>query len=79
MRWAWEAFKQDREDEAREEGRLIGIRESILDILGDLGEIPETLKDSIVSETKIDILKSMMKIANKATSFSDFDEKISKL
>lgn len=37
------------------------------------------LKDIIMSETRIDILRSMMKIAANVASFSDIEEKISKL
>ena len=79
MRWAWEAFKQDREDELREEGKLEARIESVLDILNELGEIPKELEEKIASETRIDILKAMVKTASKATSFFEFEEQISKL
>ena len=79
MRWAWEAFKQDREDEAREEGKIEGKIESVLDILNELGEIPKELEEKITSETKIDVLKTMVKTASKATSVLEFEEQISKL
>lgn len=72
---AWDAIK----DDIREEGRIGEKKEMILDFLSDLGEVPEALKDSIMSETRTDLLKSMVKIASKAASFSDFEEKISKL
>ena len=65
--------------EGRLEGRLEEKKQSILDFLNDLGDIPQVLKDTIMSENRIDILRSMMKIAANATSFSDFEEKISKL
>ena len=79
MRWAWEAFQQDREDEAREEGKIEGKIESVLDILNELGEIPKELEEKITSETKIEVLKTMVKTASKATSVSEFEEQISKL
>ena len=79
MRWAWEAFQQDREDEAREEGKIEGKIESVLDILNELGEIPKELEEKITSETKIDVLKTMVKTASKATSVLEFEEQISKL
>ena len=56
-----------------------GMKESLLEFLNDLGEISQALKDTVMSETRIDILKSMIKMAAKATSISDFEEKISKL
>ena len=79
MRWAWEAFQQDREDEAREEGRIEAKIESVLDILNELGEIPEELEEKITSETRIDVLKAMVKTASKVTSFLEFEEQILKL
>ena len=50
-----------------------------MEFLNDLGEISQALKDTVMSETRIDILKSMIKMAAKATSISDFEEKISTL
>ena len=77
--WAWNAYVQDRTDEAREEGMKEGMKESLLEFLNDLGEISQALRDTVMSETRIDILKSMIKMAAKATSISDFEEKISTL
>ena len=79
MRWAWEAFQQDREDEAREEGILIGKRSVILNILGKWGNISESLEERIQSETEAVKLDAMSMIAAKATSVLEFEEQISKL
>ena len=79
MRWAWEAFQQDREDEAREEGILIGKRSVILNILGKLGSISDSLEKRIQSETEAVKLDAMSMIAAKATSILEFEEQISKL
>ena len=87
MRWAWEAFQQDREDEAREEGKkegreegiLIGKRSVILNLLGKWGNISESLEERIQSETEAVKLDAMSMIAAKATSVLEFEEQISKL
>lgn len=75
MNWAWEAFKQDQEDEIKRESKI----ESILDILNELGDIPKELEERIMAETRIDILKTMVKLASKATSLGEFEENISNL
>ncbi len=54
-------------------------KESVLDLLSEFGEVPEELKHIVMSENRVDALKSMLKIAAKATAFSDFREQISKL
>lgn len=66
-------------DEIRDESILESKRESILDLLCELGEVPEDLTNLIMSEARIDVLKTMIKIAAKVTSFSDFQERISNL
>ena len=78
----WIDIRDEIRDEIREEVRAEGIleskRESVLDLLSELGEIPEEIKNVIMSETRIDVLKTMIKIAAKTTAFSDFKEKILK-
>ena len=65
--------------EGRLEGRLEGKRESILEFLEELGEIPLSLKERIMSETDAATLKSMLKAASSAVSYADFDEKMKSL
>ena len=69
----WEDIRR----EARWEGKLEGKREAIMELLEDLGIIPEELKNRIMSETKEEELKLMFKFASKATSFEDFKDNIS--
>ena len=71
----WEDVRR----EAKLEGKLETKREIIIDFLKELGTIPEEIKSIIVSETKESVLKSMVKIASKVTSFEEFKEKISNL
>lgn len=66
-------------DEVRNESIVESKKESVLDLLSEFGEVPEELKHIVMSENRVDALKSMLKIAAKATAFSDFREQISKL
>ena len=71
--------REEVKDEVREESLLESKRETVLDLLCELGEIPAKLEATILSEARIDVLKIMVKIAAKAITFSEFEEKISKL
>ncbi|MBR5595979.1 MAG: Rpn family recombination-promoting nuclease/putative transposase [Lachnospiraceae bacterium] len=66
-------------NEVRNEIQIENNREFIFEILSELGIIPKEIEDIIKSENRINILKIMVKIAAKTTSFSEFEEKISKL
>ena len=72
---AWDAIR----DDIREEGILIGKRMVILNILGKLGVISDSLEKRIQSETGSEKLDAMSMIAANVTSFSEFEEQISKL
>ena len=76
---AWDAIRDDIREEGREEGILIGKRMVILNILGKLGVISDSLEKRIQSETGSEKLDAMSMIAANATSFSEFEEQISKL
>lgn len=76
---AWDAIRDDIREEGREEGILIGKRMVILNILGKLGVISDSLEKRIQSETGSKKLDAMSMIAANATSFSEFEEQISKL
>jgi len=65
--------------EGRLEGWLEGKREAILEFLEELGEIPLSLKERIMSETDAATLKSMLKAASSAVSYADFEEKVKSL
>ena len=71
--------RKEVKDEVREQSLLESKRETVLDLLCELGEIPENLEAIILSEARMDVLKIMVKIAAKATTFSEFEEKFSKL
>ena len=76
-----EVQKEVREEvqkEVREEVQK-KAREMILDFLNDLGTVPEEIHKAVMSEEKDDVLKAMVKIAARATSFSDFQGKTADL
>lgn len=56
----------------RAEGKMEGKTEDILDFLADLGPVPDTLKDRILSEKDLNILKKWLKAAARADSVDDF-------
>ena len=58
--------------EGREEGRTEGKADSIMDLLAELGEVPEDLKKRILEETDMEILRSWLKKAARAESIEDF-------
>ena len=71
----WDDIRRD----AKTEGQLEGKKEIILTLLEDLGAIPSHIEERIMSEFKSSVLNSMSKAAASATSFSDFEDKISNL
>ena len=75
----WDDIRRDAKLEGKIEGQLEGKKEIILTLLEDLGTIPPHIEERIMSEFNSSVLNSMSKAAATATSFSDFEEKISNL
>ncbi len=85
-------LKKERELEARymtfeellksreEEGRVIGEDEgraaAILEILEDYGTVSEALKEKILAERDIEVLKNWNKLAAKVTTIKEFTERM---
>ena len=63
---------RDERDEAREQGKTEGKAESILEILSDYGPVPEHLREQIMAEGDLDILKRWVKAAAGADSIDQF-------
>ena len=59
----------------REDGKIEGKIEDILDLLGDLGEIPIALKERIKKETNIEVLSKLLRYAAKCKSIDEFIQK----
>lgn len=67
-------FEEMMRDE-RKEGRLEKGREFILELLEDLGEVPEEFRDSLAKETDEAYLKAIHKAAAKSESIKEFQNK----
>lgn len=60
------------------QGIIIGKKESILDILQDLGFLNDGLKDTIELETDLERLRKWVKLAARANSVDEFVVKMNK-
>ena len=68
-----ELLKEEREN-GRIEGKAEGKAESILELLSDLGEVPEELRKKILGEKDLDILKSYLKKASASKTIEEFQK-----
>ena len=64
-------------DLGREEGRTEGKAEAVLELLGDLGEIPNALLERIRKETDLQVLRKWLKAAAGAESIAEFEKLLS--
>ena len=62
--------------QGRAEGRAEGKAESILELLSDLGDIPEDLQKRISVEKDPNVLKSYLKIASASKTIDEFRKRI---
>ena len=82
--WNWDDAMEVEREEAYEDGVEAGknlgdlnrSRQSILDLLEDLGDIPEDIQNRINVEKDTQILRQWHKAAAKAVSFDAFREKM---
>ena len=73
-----ELLKEEREN-GRIEGKAEGKAESILELLSDLGEVPEELRKKILGEKDLDILKSYLKKASASKTIEEFQKLVNQL
>ncbi len=59
-------------EEGEAAGEVIGKAESVLELLEDLGEIPKELRERILSESNLPVLKQWLKAAAKSESLQAF-------
>ncbi|MDY3016215.1 hypothetical protein [Blautia sp.] len=71
----FEEMLREEKQEGRQEGRLEATRENILELLEELGEIPEDLQTKFEDLEDVTKLKVLHKIAAKAESLRAFEEK----
>lgn len=78
-------FKNDEEgikdmcaisEEIRKDGIIDGSQDNILELLGEIGEIPDGLAEKIWRQYDLEILKKWLKIAAKVTSIEEFESQI---
>ena len=65
--------------EGKMEGKTEGKAESVLDLLVDLGEVPEKLQAEIMGQKNPEILKQWIKYAARAETVEAFEQKIRKM
>lgn len=63
----------EREHIARDEGRMEGKVETILDILGELGEVSAALEERIAAQEDCEVLRKWAKLAAKSESVEAFE------
>ena len=54
----------------------MGRAEAVLQLLKDLGEVPETLKTRIQKETDLQMLSRWLNVAARAESIGEFEKKM---
>lgn len=67
-----ELLLQDERRAGREEGRIEDRKESILEILSEIGEVPEGMNKKIMGEQDMILLKAWTKLAAKVESIEQF-------
>lgn len=60
------------DEDIRREGISQGVRESIYELLQDLGEVPEDVKECIEKEKQTEVLNRWLKLAAKSESIDEF-------
>ena len=64
--------------EEKQEGRIEATQEAVLELLEDLGELPNEIRDRIVRLENLEDLKALHKIAARADSLRVFEENMEK-
>lgn len=70
----FEEMLREEKQEGRIEGKIEAKREDILELLEELGEIPEELRDRIGGIEEIEKLKVLHKMAARAASACSFEK-----
>lgn len=60
----------------RKEGKIEDRVESIIELLEDLGSVPEKLKERLEKETDMNTLKKWFKLVAKVESIEQFEAKM---
>ena len=57
-------------------GKIRGKAEDILELLEDLGEIPQELQETVLEQQDLEILKAWHKLAAKVETIGEFESKM---
>ena len=60
----------------KEKGKAEGKAEDIIDLLSELGDVPDDLKENIFAQSDLEILKHWLKLAARAESIGEFQNHI---
>lgn len=77
--FTWERREQLIRKEEFNDGKVVGKAEAILELLEDLGEIPNELREAINSENNEMDLNKILRMAAKANNLEEFNEKFQEL
>ena len=72
----FEVVRKDEYEKGHQEGIIEGKVESILELLEDIGTIPDKVRERIHNEKDIKVLNSWLKLAAKAESIDEFVSKM---
>ena len=72
--WIRNESREEGRREGRGEGILLGKAYGIIELLEDVGEVPDSLKGIIMEEKNPEVLKRWHKAAAKAQSIEEFEE-----
>ena len=72
----FEIVRKDEYEKEHQEGVIAGKAESVLELLEDIGTIPEEVREKITGEIDLEILKKWHKLAAKSESIDEFVSKM---
>lgn len=58
------------------EGEIIGVAKSVIELLTDLGDVSEDVKNVILKQRNPDVLKNWLKCAAKAKDHDDWKKQV---
>ena len=76
--WAVSEFRRGKA-EGKAEGKLEALRDSVIEFLDELQGDSVLIRERILAEESVDVLKKMLKVAAKSDSIEQFRENISNL
>ena len=68
----WEEGRKEGKIEGRIEGKIEGKAESVLELLEELGSVPAGLRERIMQERDLDVLRRLHRLAARAENLEEF-------